>query len=199
MAVRDVSDLIFIGLDVLATAVSSTTNLITAQIGDVVKQNVVDPAAEWWQHVGFASRPSRPQSGKQAAQCVVVRRSDNDAVVASRDSASAQIYGQLDYGETAVYSTDGKGVAVFKKDGSIVVTAGAGGAAITVGTDGSVKIGGASPVALARGDALNQVIQIVITALGGNCVNGAPLTTSAAAISALQAITVYQTKDTTAT
>jgi phage gp45-like len=199
MATPSTKDIVLIGLDILNTALGKATNLIKAQLGDSVKQVGAADDAEWWQHVGFVSRPSVASPGKTSAQCVVFPRGDHWAVIASRDDRCASIYGQIGDGETAIFSSTGKGMVLLKADGSIVATAGAGGASVTMGADGTVKIGGASPVALARGDALQQLISIMTTFCGGNATSlGAPLSTSANAILALQALTTIQTKDTTA-
>lgn len=65
---------------------------------------------------------------------------------------------------------------------------------IVVPSGAKVNVGSA-PQALAGGPAFAQVIQILITALGGNCVNGSQLTTAAAAIQALQQLTNVQTTE----
>lgn len=145
MTASRVDDLIAVGRDVLSTVLSSATNFILAQIGDVVTSKVSSDNAEWWQHVGFASRPRKPDAGSSAAQVVVVTKGDHDAVIASRDSRVASIYGQLDHGETAVFASIGGAIAIFKKDGSIEITG------------GTVKIGDSSAEALAMGAALEAL------------------------------------------
>lgn len=118
-----ISGLVHVGLDVLSTAISATTKKITAQIGDAVTQRVDSSDVEWWQHVGFASRPAKPVAGRAAAQAVVLKTSDRDAAVASQDLRGLELYGNLDHGEFCVYASgeDGNGQArIFgKKDGSL--------------------------------------------------------------------------------
>lgn len=119
----DLSGLIQVGFDVLTTTVNATTKKITAQLGSVVGKTTDTDNAEWWQHYGFASRPPKPDAGKEAAQAVVVRMGDHDIVIASQDLRGLELYGALDHGEVCIYAAgpDGTGQAraLFKKDGSV--------------------------------------------------------------------------------
>lgn len=118
-----ISGLVHVGLDILTTFVNATTKRILVQTGDVVKDATEADGTEWWQHVGFASRPPKPQAGKQAAQAVVCKTSDRDVAVASVDQRGLALYGNLDHGETCIYAAgeDGEAQAraLFKKNGSI--------------------------------------------------------------------------------
>lgn len=118
-----ISGLVHVGLDILTTTVNSATKRILAQTGDVVKDATDADGAEWWQHVGFASRPPKPQAGKQAAQAVVLKTSDRDVVIGSVDQRGLDLYGNLDHGESCLYAAgeDGEAQArvLLKKDGSI--------------------------------------------------------------------------------
>jgi len=125
--------LIEVGLDVLSTTISKATGLIVAQIGNVVTSVPSGDVSEWWQHVGFVSRPKKPVPGKSAAQVVIVKRSDHDAIIASRDDRSAAIYASLDDGETAVFASDGTAIIFIRKDGSIEVT----GTTVKIGDGGA--------------------------------------------------------------
>jgi hypothetical protein len=146
MAAHHLADIISIGLDVLKTSLSKATNLITAQLGDVVSSEALSDDASWWQHVGFASRPRKPTPGKSSAQVVVVTRSDHDAVIASRDARAAAIYGQLDDGETAVFaSVDGGAIIVFDKNGGATLTS------------GDIKLGDSDAKAVADGAAFEAL------------------------------------------
>lgn len=130
------------GLDVLNTVVDATTKTITAMLGDAVGEETSSANAEWWQHVGFASRPSKPTKGQPSAQVVTLTASDEDAVIASRDVRGQVIYGALSHGETCIYASgeDGasQGRVLLKTDGSINVytragnTSGGAGMAIMV-------------------------------------------------------------------
>lgn len=122
--------IIYAGEDILYTECDQTkNNSIMAQLGDATldQQNTTgEDLSEWWQHIGFASRPS-PVSGtgksSDAAQAITINRSDHDIVIASRDVRSQGIYGALKPGETCLYATgkDGKGQPriLLKQDGSI--------------------------------------------------------------------------------
>ncbi len=112
------------GADILRTDVEGP-NTIMAQIGDATTGTSPDPA-EWWQHVGFASRPSDVSgSGQNAdsAQAIVINRTDYDVVIASRDTRYQDIYGALKPGETCIYGTGSDGGAqgrvLIKQNGSI--------------------------------------------------------------------------------
>lgn len=117
------SGIVEVGLDILTTTVNASTKRILAQTGDVVKDATETDGAEWWQHVGFASRPPKPQAGKQAAQAVVLKTSDRDVAIGSVDQRGLALYGNLDHGESCLYAAgeDGEAQArvLLKKDGSI--------------------------------------------------------------------------------
>lgn len=123
MSAPDLRGLIHIGYDVLTTTVNAATKKILAQLGDVHKQTTDTDNAEWWQHVGFASRPPKPEAGKTAAQVVALRAGDHDVCVASQDMRGLDLYGNLGHGETCVYapgeSGDGQARTLLKSDGSI--------------------------------------------------------------------------------
>ncbi len=118
--------LFYIGAAVLSTAVDNITNTILAQIGSIGDEYVYSDKAEWYQHVGFSSRPSKPKKGHQAAECVAIR-DDRDVVIASRDIRSQQIYGNLKDGETCLWAGGddgtGQGRVILKADGSINIFA----------------------------------------------------------------------------
>lgn len=127
MSVKNLADVTRIGLDVLTTSLSSITGLVSAQLGNVVTNVATSADAEWYFPPGVVARPRKPDAGSKAAQVVTITRSDHDAIVGCRDPRVASIYGALQDGETAVFaSVAGGGVAVFKADGSISVTAGTG-------------------------------------------------------------------------
>lgn len=123
MAAPTLND-VFHFVHVLKTTVSSATKKILAQTGSVVGQGQTDADnVEWWQHVGFTSRPSNPVGGKEAPQAVVVRAGGIDAAIASQDLRGLDLYGNLQPGETCVYSAGADGNAqarvLLKADGSI--------------------------------------------------------------------------------
>ena len=118
-----ISGLVHVGLDILTTVVNTATKRILAQTGDVVRDATDTDGVEWWQHVGFASRPPKPQAGKQAAQAVVLKSSDRDVAIGSVDQRGLDLYGNLDHGESCLYAAGVDGTAqarvLLKKDGSI--------------------------------------------------------------------------------
>lgn len=120
----DLKSIFYAGADILRTDVEGP-NTLMAQIGDATTSSSPEPA-EWWQHVGFASRPSEVSgSGKNAnsAQAIVIARTDYDIVIASRDTRFQDIYGALKPGETCMYGTGADGLAqgriLIKQNGSI--------------------------------------------------------------------------------
>jgi hypothetical protein len=125
MPPRSISGLVHVGLDILATTISQTTSKIVAQIGDAITQRVDSSAVEWWQHVGFASRPAKPSAGRAAAQCVALKTSDRDVAVASQDTRGLEIYGNLGHGEFCVYAAgedgESQGRLIGKTDGSVTI------------------------------------------------------------------------------
>lgn len=112
-----------IGLDVLRTVRDVATKTVLAQLGDVVGEESEVDDAEWWQSVGFVSRPSKPEAGKSACQVVAIHDSGHVACIASRDLRGQELAGELKEGETCVYApgADGKGQAraLLKADGAI--------------------------------------------------------------------------------
>lgn len=125
MSVPKLSGLTKIGVDVLSTLLD-TTGYLLAIIGDVATSENESDGAEWWQHVGFASRPQSAVSGKSAAQGLTIKTGARDAVVASRDGRSASIIAGLGAGETCIYAVGSDGTAnakiLLKGDNSVQVT-----------------------------------------------------------------------------
>lgn len=168
MAGYDFMSLIKVGIDILATRISSASKRIVAQLGSVKEESTDTDNAEWWQHVGFASRPPKAEAKKRAAQAVAVPMGDHDVIIASQDARGLELYGNLADGETCVYAPgeDGKAQAraLWKKDGSInlftkkdnsptgtgmgifvnpdgsITIVSHNGAAFIIGSDGSIKI-----------------------------------------------------------
>lgn len=124
MAAPDLSSLIQSGYAVLATTVNAITGKILAQLGDVRGATDTD-GAEWWQHVGFASRPSKAEKNKSAAQVVVLKGGDRDTCIASQDMRGLELYGNLKEGETCLYGAGeygtSQGRVIIKSDGSVTL------------------------------------------------------------------------------
>ena len=119
------SYLFAVGFDVLAMSVDATTGALLAQTGDAVSGQADGNGAEWWQHVGFSSRPSPPTAGQPAAQGISIKRSDHDLVIASRDIRALNSIGNLKDGETVIWATGangmGQGKVLLKQDGSVTM------------------------------------------------------------------------------
>lgn len=115
-----------IGEDVLGTERDESTGALLAQIGDVIVEQASSQGAEIWQQPGFCSRPASAVPGESAAQCVVFRQGDRDAIIAMRDMRSKAMYGTLEAGETAVFGSAGQARLLFKEDGtaSLITTEG---------------------------------------------------------------------------
>lgn len=104
-------DGIRVGIDVLGTKVSEKTKRVLAKIGDVFTGVADSDNVEWWQHVGFVSRPPLPANSKDAAQAVVIQSGDRDVAVASCDLRGLELAGNIQPGETCVYASGSDGAA----------------------------------------------------------------------------------------
>lgn len=123
MPAQNLGSIFQVGVDILKTTLSST-KLILAQIGDVVSKTVESDGNEWWQHVGFVSRPPEASPGVSASQAVAIERGDRNVIIASRDTRGASLSGSLQPGETCVYAAGdgtGQGRILLKADGSVSV------------------------------------------------------------------------------
>jgi hypothetical protein len=169
VSAKGMKSLFFVGQDILYSEASvDKKNTILVQTGNATVDEANSTGgspAEWWQHVGFASRPSPvSSSGKNAdaAQGIVINRSDFDIVVASRDTRYQSIYGSLKPGETCLYSTGSEGKSqariLLKDNGSINLFTSAGnatggaGMGIFVDPAGSITMATPSKCALMLSD-----------------------------------------------
>ena len=124
MAAITLAGLFQSGIDILKTTINTATKRILVSTGNNgPTQTSETDSVEWWQHVGFASRPAVPDAGKNAAQGFIIRAGDYDICLASQDMRGLDIYGSLGDGETCVYApgkdSKGQARALFKNDGSI--------------------------------------------------------------------------------
>lgn len=119
----DVNGLLQVGLDILST--TRVGKAILAVTGDVQSAETEADQVEWWQHVGFVSRPPKAEPGKSACQVVTVKGPQYDAAIASRDFRGQDLAGTLNEGETCVYAAgaDGKGQArlLLKANGAVAL------------------------------------------------------------------------------
>lgn len=122
MAARNLASAFNIGSDVLGITRNANTGALSLNLGDSAGQVTDSNGAEWWQTFGFASLPSKPTQGKASAQIIALER-NVDIAFAGRDVRNTSIYGQLDYGETCLYSGGPNGTGtnrfLLKDNGSI--------------------------------------------------------------------------------
>lgn len=154
------NSMIQVGLDVLRTTRDDVTKTILAYLGDVLGATGDTPKpgasegerAEWWQHVGFISRPSKPQKGKAACQVVAYRQTDHDVCLASRDLRGQELAGKLEDGETCLYAGGetgtGQARAILKANGDVFLYT----------RKGNVEAGGGITVQL---EAASDTIRII--------------------------------------
>lgn len=180
------------GLDVLGTSVNDKNGAVSAQLGDAVSQEAVAEDAEWFQHVGFASRPARATPGKSSCQVLSLERTGRDVCYASRDLRKAPPYGALGEGETCLYANgpNGTGTATAElrddgTDASVVLSVRQGNASnggavrVELSSDGKVTItaGSASVVVDASG---SISVHAPSVSLGGT--GGAPVVVDSGAL-----------------
>lgn len=124
MSSPSLSSIFQVGTDVLRTVLSKT-GLLLAQTGSVTSEQTETDEVEWWQHVGFLSRPPKATAKQSACQAVTIRRGDRDVCIATRDLRGVELAGNIKEGETVIYAAgdDGKaqGRVICKADGSINV------------------------------------------------------------------------------
>lgn len=124
MARASIAGVFQVGLDILSSIRDAATKSILLNLGNVIDEDPESGEAEYWQHVGFVSRPAKAKTanGKAAAQAVVLRTGGRDAVVATRDLRGQEIAGQLAEGEVCLYAIgegEGQPRIILKADGSI--------------------------------------------------------------------------------
>jgi hypothetical protein len=194
MPVAQLDDLFSPGTDVLGTE-QDEKGTILAQTGDVIGEEVHSDQAEWWQHVGFASRPAKAEPGKSACQAISINQGSNDLIVATRDVRGSSLYGTLREGETCVYApgpkNQGTGKILLQDDGSAsTITVTAGGQTVTL-TGGQVQLGsGASEGVVCGGGAFTTWASALVAAVRGLIVavstkpamSGSPIDASAGAL-----------------
>jgi hypothetical protein len=173
-------------VDVLSTARNTKNGALSAQLGDSVNGETTADGAEWFQHVGFASRPSRAEPGKPSCQALVVETTGRDVCYASRDLRGSLAYGELGEGESCVYANGpnntGTGVIAARDDGTtatleLLVKRGnsSGGAAVRVivSSDGSVTVeSGAASVVV---DGVTGAVAVHGTSVTLGSSGGAPV------------------------
>lgn len=110
-----------VGYDVLGTRCADN-GAISCQTGDAVNAEVACDDAEWWQHVGFASRPASAVQGQSSCQVLSLETTGRDICYASRDLRGRALYRSLGPGETVLYAdgpnAQGTGLVHLKDDGA---------------------------------------------------------------------------------
>jgi hypothetical protein len=109
-----------VGKDILFAGLDKATKTILCQLGDATNQVADSDQAELWQQPGFWSLPAPPTQGKPSCQAVVLKRSDRDIIIATRDLRSSAIYGNLKPGETCVGASVGQARTLYKANGAVV-------------------------------------------------------------------------------
>jgi len=148
MAAPSLREAFQVGVSILNTVVDKVTGTIMALTGDARAAVSEASEAEWWQQIGFASRPSNPTPTNTEAQGIcgetlVMRRGDRDICFASRDIRGQLLSGNLGPGETILYAGGATGTGqarvVLKSNGVVGLmttdsnTAGGNAVALTLG------------------------------------------------------------------
>ena len=169
--------------DVLTTSLNSKNGALSAQIGDSTSSDVTSDEAEWFQHVGFASRPSLSEAGKPSCQALTIETTGRDVCYASMDLRGTTTYGSLNNGETCIYANGpnggGTGIVILKdegRDASVEMSVKRGNSSagvkvrVVVASDGTVTIeSGATSITLdaATGSVSIEGSSISLGGLGG--------------------------------
>lgn len=124
-------------MDILLTEKDDATNTITAQLGNAGAKSVESVGAELWFPPGFCARPSAVSEGADpAAQALILKNSEHDIIIGTRDNRNNDKYAELKEGETSVFAAgkDGKGAAAIflKESGDVTMST-----STTGKTDGS--------------------------------------------------------------
>lgn len=126
MASPNLEDIFNIGASIMGSNINGKNNTVSITTGDAVIKETTGPKTQFWQQVGFASRPALAAPGVGAAQSINIVRANGDISIATRDLRDQAIYGNLSAGETCIYAsgTDGEGQAriALKKDGSVTLS-----------------------------------------------------------------------------
>ena len=157
-------DTFSLGVDILGTRQNERGTML-AQTGDVIGEGVSSVDAEFWQHVGFASRPAKAVVGKDACQAITINTGSADVVIATRDLRANALIGTLKEGDTLIYAAGpanaGTAKLLLSGDGSVTVTAG--GTTVVIKGDsvavnsGKVNLGnGAAEGVVCGGSAFQQ-------------------------------------------
>lgn len=146
MPIVQLDDLFESGADVLGTTQTDQGTLM-AQTGDVVNEFVSSDNVEIWGPPGFASRPAKARSGKDAAQALTITQGSNDIIIAFRDIRASGLIGELGPGETSVYAPGPANTSscriLLQNDGSNQkITILAGNTKVEILSDGTVNVSG---------------------------------------------------------
>lgn len=156
MAIKGLKDLLFTGRDILWTGLQGSYKILMAQIGDAAS-SVPGELVEVWQHIGFASRPPKPNADGKSSQGITLNTGHYPVCIATRDARYNERVGALGDGETCIYAAgengEGQARVMLKGDSSInlYTSAAAGGTGmgvfVTPGSD-SVLVNNASGMAV---------------------------------------------------
>jgi hypothetical protein len=176
MGAKSLNDITRKGLHVLAVVIDSVTGLLTAELGDVVKQQTSSSECEVYSPSGVVGIPQKPDAGSAAAEVLVIKNSGHDAIAGFRDARWAALVNAvgLDYGETLVFSPAGGGYVVFRKDKSVQLFNGDLSSFVKLNGDGTIVAGDDNAKAVTYADKFEVLRQAVITLAGTNAANGIP-------------------------
>ena len=125
MAAPSLSAAFQVGINIMNSVIDKVTGTILLVTGDVVTQTAEADNVELWGPLGYIVRPSKPQAGKAAAECITLRRGDRDIAFCARDQRGQLLSGNLNDGEVCLYAggADGNAQAriMLKADGSVAL------------------------------------------------------------------------------
>ncbi len=109
------------GVDILDSKLDVETGTVVMSVGSITDNEITSSNAEWWQTVGLCSLPAKVNGEKRAAQCITLKRSDRDLIIASRDLRNNDIYGKLAAGETCLYASGSQARTILNNKGEVVL------------------------------------------------------------------------------
>lgn len=193
-----------LGADVLGTT-QDARGVILVQTGDTIGKEVLSDNGEWWQHVGFCSRPALAKAGTSACQAIAIVQGSNDVCVASRDARCALPAG-LSPGETMLYAggpnnagtaqvrlsddgstatiliqlkkgnaSDGTPIKITLSSAGKITIDPGGGNSITLDEAGGIELGAGATLAVALEPALSSWIGNLLLSLASGSNSGGPV------------------------
>lgn len=119
-----VADVLFAETAANANSPNAVNGSVTVNLGYAESGELQSSQAEVWGVTGILSVPALPEktaNNTDAAQCLYYNRSGQNIAFAFRDTRSQAQAGNINPGETCIYSPIGAGRALFKVDGSVTL------------------------------------------------------------------------------